>query len=98
MQTDVSITKTTTREDILGLMDVKEEVSKEGCPQCSKEKASQQVSTTPTPTPDPEPGTGEGGSVSESRKPRFYGVALGGCFNVYRRCRKVFARKERRSG
>ena len=98
IQTEISITKHATMGDMLGLMDVKEEVSKEGCPQCSKEKASQQVSTTPTPTPDLEPGTGEGGSVSESRKPRFYGAALGGCFNVYRRCRKVFARKERPSG
>jgi hypothetical protein len=98
IQTEISITKPTMMGDRLGLMDVKEEVSKEGCPQCSKEKVSQQVSTTPTPTPDPEPGTGEGGSVSESRKPRFYGAALGGCFNVYRRCRKVFGRKERPSG
>jgi hypothetical protein len=98
IQTEISITKPTTMGDMLGLMDVKEEVSKEGCPQCWKEKASQQVSTTPTPTPDPEPGTGEGGSVSESRKPRFYRAAVGGCFNVYRRCRKVLARKERPSG
>jgi hypothetical protein len=98
MQTDISITKTTTREDILGLMDVKEEVSKEECPEGSKEKASQQVSAPPTPTSDTEPGSGEGGSVSETRNPRFYRAALGGCFNVYRRCRKVFARKERPSG
>ena len=98
MQTDISIAKTTTREDILGLMDVKEEVSKEECPEGSKEKASHQVSAPPTPTFDPEPGSGEGGSVSETRNPRFYHAALGGCFNVYRHCRKVFARKERPSG
>jgi len=98
IQTDISIPKASTMRDFWGLTDVKEEVSKEECPKCSKEKVSQQVSTTLTPPPDSEPGINEGGSVpSVTRNPPFYRAASAGCFNIYSGCRRVFSKKERSS-